>query len=634
LQKLKTKTALIVRCVAPALLGTTAPLDPANPPKEPVTLTVQPSGTLVVRLEGPGNIVDDSVRLRVVGERQPAFAITRFDPATARATYPRVGLGATFTISLERGVVSLAKREVPGPRTPGETIEVVFDLEKDCGHLCARILDPEGKALAETVLRTEIGDRRARIVTTTMKTDAEGRVRIPVPEEFAKVPITWARIALQEQRGALVAKPATPIQWTGGDLDLGDLRCAEAPLIVAGRLVDDDGKPVRGGELGLTQQRGANWKDARNEWLRILTPPQVDAVTQRNEDGSFEIRGTLPKESSPKEPVLLLARHPEFAPQPPIEFKPGQKDVAIVLTRGGEVRAEFLCASQSVVKQLQVTLRPETGNKASELGTSLRPLAEDASRARAGWSRIPEGRYELIVRSQQSGERIHSLAGIAVPRTGTASDPRLGEIDLRPLAQHYTVQIVDASGAKAQVWGSVSFESPEGKRTVQLSDGTATFASGARGIETTVQAQGLRTKTVHLEPGETKVTQSPGLSVVVRCDEIAELHNRLIGNRQIGALLRRIEKETSKNEWDDWNGGSYSEVGKGGESRFALSEPGAWTFSIIAWGGNDGGNQLHLTTFEPTILSVKDEPGEQVFTLKLKPDAKKKLADWLAANPR
>lgn len=623
LQTQRTKASYAVRCLSPALLGSTLPLDLARPPTEVLTLTVQPSGALAFVLRGAPER-GDQVRLRIVGDRNQFSASQRFESEPARAVFARVGLGATFSVGLERDSITVLRREIVGPRSVGEVVETVLDLDAECGHLLARIADPEGKPLANTAFRTEISTKRGRMLVQRLQSDAEARLRVPLATDFAKQPLTWIRFAVAEPKSTLTACPPTPVTWAAGDLDLGEVRCSAVPLLAAGRLVDEEGRGVQGGELGLTRLvPAARMKQMRSEWLEIVGPPQANVVTVREETGEFAIHGTMPKDGA-----MILVRHPRFVALPPVEFTVGQRDLVIVLSRGGDVRTRVRCPDAAIAKDLSLDLSGGEAGPASVFYASRTIASEDPSLASFGWSRVPEGTYELTVRSGASAERLFSLRGIVVPKSGVATDPRLAEIDLRSALLGYSLKVIDEHGAPLQGWGTASFTTTNDNHNTNISNGSAFFTSLARGIDAKVRFEGMRTQTVHCEPGETTITRLPSLVVAIQCEALANLVTR----SGLEGVLMRVAETGNPNFGGDW--GDSSSVGKDGTTRFKVSESGTYRFSVYGTSTSGNGEYTEIADFEPAKLEIKDSAAPQTFPVTLTAAGVTKFEAWLAKNRR
>src|SRR5262249_50614860 len=108
-----------------------------------------------------------------------------------------------------------------------------------------------------------------------------------------------------------------------GEVDVGVVKLAPPPRIVAGRVVDDDGQPV----------------EAASVRVEVDNPPNVPKFPYRSvhltgtrsaSDGRFEIRGEIPDGR-----LKVGAARGGFLAAKPVPFRAGEPDVTLQLRMGG-----------------------------------------------------------------------------------------------------------------------------------------------------------------------------------------------------------------------------------------------------------------------------------------------------------
>lgn len=210
------------------------------------------------------------------------------------ALFSRVALGqrvlATARIAGTHGELRV---EAAGPAHAGEL--VVVELRLAQAHLLtARVIGLDGKPAANALLPGFLVDADAAR-TIGVSTDVEGRLRFLVPDLGVGRPDGAVVIARRgpggdgaetEYLGSARIPTAEP--WTG-ERAVGDVVLQKEEPIAAGRLLDDDGKPLAGVLLTATpsQLAGARISESNSDAFghRVRT----DA------EGNFVIREAAPR---------------------------------------------------------------------------------------------------------------------------------------------------------------------------------------------------------------------------------------------------------------------------------------------------------------------------------------------------
>jgi hypothetical protein len=159
---------------------------------------------------------------------------------------------------------------VAGPRHAGDTVDVVVDARQAPLLLTIQLLLPDGRPL-------DRGRVWVQELWTSVDPDGAGRIRIaPTAEQAEK--LTLVTCSVQDKQRSLGAV-AVAVPKRAGACDLGRAELAEEPVLLAGRVLDAQGRPVAGARV---QRRIANapWDypvpattDAKGRFeLRLLNP--------------------------------------------------------------------------------------------------------------------------------------------------------------------------------------------------------------------------------------------------------------------------------------------------------------------------------------------------------------------------
>lgn len=409
------------------------------PTKEPVRVTLDPQDLPAgpIRIAAPAT---GSLRVRVIGKNERPYLgeMSVFVSAAGAGAGSATGDLATFVQFTKSGVAEFpwievgtrlriaagwpasgfdtAEDECEGPSEAGEQVEAVLRLEVKHPVVVARILGADGAPLGDRDVR--IGFALARPSTmpiplrTNARSDGDGAVRHPLQMlrgrsfprilEFV-VPFAEAGLEEEPEWWGQATLPAAPDE--GGEYRLGDIRLERVPLVVSGRVVDADGKP-----LG----------DAR---VSVAAEGAVFAGTT-HADGSFRIHGRGAEGS-----LEVAAAKARFEIPEPLEAQPGAEGVEIVLRPATMVRGRVLVGEGVPLEKVFVWVA-------------------DASRKHEAFLRsggefafyVAPGTVNVEVRLRSESEPIYAFEGLEVPE-GEETD--LGDIDLRERIRVLPLAVVD-----------------------------------------------------------------------------------------------------------------------------------------------------------------------------------------------
>ncbi|MCB9882268.1 MAG: RNA polymerase sigma factor [Planctomycetes bacterium] len=357
-----------------------APLPRGQAPEDPVVLTLGPHASVTVRVFDRENApVDQGGTVFLAATRDtwpvrrgwtPLYANPNVQiPITeGEAHFPVVEPDAPIEVSalvhgLRMGLSSALSPVRSHAPAAGEHTTVLVHAPQPL--VTGRILDENGELLRSARLPgwiEEQGSIAPTAQSVTVVTDAEGRFRLvalptPIRAGSARSLLVAQRseVTAQQRRVPAGAKAmvALPERLPEGRYDAGDLRLAEDPLLIAGRIVD----PVGEGVAGISVFAAAPETDAR--LLGIAGLPSgnaIDGVTDAQ--GNFELRGVWVREQ-----VKLVARMADAPPREAL-FARGTTDARIVLAATGSVRGRVLVDSEFANAGLRIRLRDERGNGA------------------------------------------------------------------------------------------------------------------------------------------------------------------------------------------------------------------------------------------------------------------------------
>jgi hypothetical protein len=164
---------------------------------------------------------------------------------------------------------------VAGPRRGGEVVDAVVDARVAPHLLTVRIALPDGRPL-------DRGRVWCQELWSPVEPDAAGRIRIaPTPQQAAS--LTRLTLSVQDRQRSLGAVSVTAPQQPGL-VDLGRAVLAEEPVLLEGRVLDAQGRPVPGAEV---HRRVANHicefpapatTDAEGRFTLRLLNPQAQQV--------------------------------------------------------------------------------------------------------------------------------------------------------------------------------------------------------------------------------------------------------------------------------------------------------------------------------------------------------------------
>jgi hypothetical protein len=413
-----------------------------NPPTEVIELRLPATGTIRARAVLAGRPLASfrGAQLQQIENdeqgRRRRYYSARFakvdDDGYARWRHVPLGKRYQVSSSDDDGLQS----ETTGPTVVGQEIEVVLSPSNEAIMLKGRLLLADRQPLANETVTVRVRGQQLRHHGETT-TDEHGRFLLSVGQSRKDNKVDEASFQLQKKDIIPLRAELTPRTLRPGIEDVGDLVLEPGPLVVGGRLVAADAPYTKPVHLAVEREEPPNGnRPAR--WRQL-----GELLLHQDKQGNFTIRG---KPAAGR--YRLTVRGSETLPMTPIEFPLGTADLEVRLDRGNALAASVMlperCDTNSIRAKL-VSLEPDPKtNKPRELPVDLE--SQGGERHDLRWSAVPPGSWTLELGLVMLRQPLHTVAGIQVPPP-EGGDPRLVDIDLRPMVRPATLQLYDAAGA-------------------------------------------------------------------------------------------------------------------------------------------------------------------------------------------
>lgn len=422
-------------------------VDAVQVPSEPIEVQLPPTGRLRAKVTFGGKPMPGLQVGFHVGPKDDATANNGAANATVDpdgwARFRHVPLGKTlFVVARQRSASST--HELAGPTLPGQEVELVVELADESLVITGRLLGDDGQPLADQDVRGSFDATRS-MGGVSVTTDAAGRFvwwiasRRKGEEEAMRLKkLVFER---RSAAGSALRAEVLPRDLVVGINDLGDLRFGIAELLVSGRFVFDT--PGSGRTWASVTRLGEPQPSPGEEsWERV-----GDLRVDVDEDGRFEVRGTLPPGRQRIEVQAGL-----HLPVKPVEFVVGTRDLVIPVQRGFSLEASCRLPDGLSSESIQLRLQPHAAATNDTQARGPRPLRlrSDPLLAQARgpvdgaipytWAALPAGTYDLRVEAIGSATPFLEVSDVVLPAP-SGGDPRLRAIDLRELVTTLRVRV-------------------------------------------------------------------------------------------------------------------------------------------------------------------------------------------------
>lgn len=571
-----------------------------EPPTEPVSLVLPPTGSLVVTAIGADGKAPPRASVhtqRRVAPDERFGTEVQFLPRMSLghaqspidehgvAEFPWIGLGLQLDVAgrFQPGANLWTSISVAGPTRAGETIAAELRVPALDVVLVFRLVQPnalptEGHPYQGVVLWLD-ADGKALAAEHLGSTSFDETRRITLPREE---PQAWVRreyhVWRQMEAGGstFTARLDLSAPLTPGEHDLGEILLSEPPLIAAGIVVDEAGAPIANATVTATTS------DPPQPRLHPFLPTLYPSETA--EDGRFRIVGVLEGAGA-----MLRARHPLFLEEtaPLVSGADGHR---IVMKRGCALSGRVVLGEGLSVREFQYTVRV---NERRIAGKSDGRFAADGGFEIGG---LPPG--------AASFELLHANAAVwRVPdlllAPGAPPEPRLNPLDLRGKLQLLRIRVLGEDGsplqhAEARVLGAESLR----QEWQSIWNGEASIVCPTDALSLGVRAEGYLAQLLENPRGELTVRMQQAIETeIVLADP--EIIRRYPG---AGATLRWMSPLSQVLTSDggvrfDAQGRARLKLRGNGEFRICLTVP-----------VHDGSDNLLVHGADPSLWPLLSNP--------------------------
>jgi len=430
-----------------------APFPLEQPPDQPVVLRLPPTGELVVQLRGAGAARRCTLApLPGEGDRRPflAFGGVNEPVVDGQALFRHVPLGLRYRATLDlEGYSGSVSGDGAGPAAPGERVELVVDLGAGT-TFTGTLLQEDGSPGRAGRWRYQLRAGSGSSFGAPFEVAEGGRFQLRLPAK----PAAWALSALEVEAAPrtirpgvgpelAVARVALAGRYPPGVHELGELRLAPVPVLVAGRADDGAGEPVAGAVLRAeflelrSDDFGEVWQQVDHE--RQVTGP----------NGRFRIQARTPAGE-----LRLRAQKSGSFQEQPVAFAAGEPALEVELLQAGEIVMEVLLPEGFGAQELEAIAQRQ--NDPSQRWSGQPPFGGGEELL---WRDLPPGVYELEL-SLRGLEQPVELRGGLVVRGGETT--RAARADLRQRVFPLHITVLDEAGAGMARMASVMRVSLDG----------------------------------------------------------------------------------------------------------------------------------------------------------------------------
>ncbi len=595
-------------------------LDPRSPAGEIVRLVVEPTGSCEV------SVVDESgepvggpfeARLRFADAeggrarfRSGPCVETRHSRGGESVLFEHVALGRPLAVTVTReGSGALGEVRGPGPRAPGERVELRVRVGGNLAVLRGRVLDHAGTPIAAAALRATFearGTGEPVEAEWLVRSAADGRFSVDTAP-LAEVPegLTLAVHRLSEDGAELAAaRRALPAELRAGTHELGDFALAETPVAAEGIVVDGDGNPIA--RATVTASVPAPRTEEVNEGGR---PGRPLAPARSDARGRFALRGEAGVD------LIALSAEKAGLAGDPVVVQTGARGVRLFLGAAGAVEGTVLLDPSLLGSMVLAQAVPDPSDPAAEGAREAEAGVVDRG-GRFSLGGLRPGRYSVRIVYAANGTELGKVETLSVRAGETTCDPRLDPLDLRANHRLITLELVDErdqpvahgrafSRPSDQADARWSFTREVGGRIPLLSDG--------RPLDVAISAAGFR------RAERDRVTSSRRVTL----RRAARLRIELAGGLRVPDPPLSLGVELTPLESGRFSGFVESRTATfdaAGVLHLESAFSGDLRLEIFVTRRDQGSSSVaYLEEDVPRVFSVSDHAREQVFEVALDP---------------
>ncbi|MCR9246695.1 MAG: carboxypeptidase-like regulatory domain-containing protein [bacterium] len=471
----------------------------------------------------------------------------------ARLDLAHVGLGLRFRLELSspdvRGVL-----EFDGPKQWGERVEHRLPVSRN-PTLSGRLVDVQGVPQKGYWHATHVQTSRG-YHNQYFETGSDGRFHTAIPElhgglEKSERGVIFKRTITDRTQQAFLEFARLGLH--DGRNELGDVVLRAAPVLVAGRIVDDTGDPVAGARVRVLQG------DPAGEVWTLGGLPDSDDLS--GEDGGFVIRAHHIGNG------LLLRADQSGNTGSMMPVIAGSEGVEYVLPRVGSASMRVTFEAGLTPADL-LFCHVDTARRTSESVVSYFVMKDDV----AHWRALKSGRYDFLIRMIGSPSPLVAIRDVEIANGKNVELPaqRLGA-ELHSLI----VRVVDDEGRPVERASLVVDPAALGDRpraALPTELGERRIRVVRLPVDLQVLAPGFRVRTVRGVGQDVTVRMQRGLLVDLRVKLPVGFP---AADQQLQPILRRYDRADPNPE--PWGNGHRLYLR--GEARLWYPEHHSWLWS-------------------------------------------------------
>jgi hypothetical protein len=514
-------------------------------PAEPISLSLEATGSIAVQLIGP----DDqpwpyATEVRLVPA--PGFferkskALQKFGPgygsqesnAEGQVVFPFVAIKKQYVVGVQyNSWGKWQRRNFAAPAKAGGKVEIVLRLIEPVPMVRFRLLDPDGAPVNSrdwfgvlSQFDLSNGGMSSRGSSANSNTDADGYTLFPINVNQRLDSWTLRQLTLNcrvpDTGPMLHARVDLTRKLNPGVQDIGDVQLLKFKLLASGRILSDRGTPVEGVSLTMEEQTVITGPESQSEHWDYLS-----GATQVKADGSFTVSG-----SSSTTALKLTFEADGYHPLVQ-EVAVGSSGHQFQFEASFVISGQLILAEGSAPQRARLIFVPSgsmvTGSMSSG-NISHAVIKEDGHFMISGLKNQTPGEIAVFYGSGETAlARIPEVSPLPVD---AAPDPRLNPLRIGEM-HHYEVSFVNSAGNKVRNVQYLLFANPAGQELglgKQLRDSTVfnnrlELQSPLDHFKVGYYAEGYQYGEIEIEPGETVVTLKTAVMATLRLDNTLEL---------------------------------------------------------------------------------------------------------------
>lgn len=414
-----------------------------NDPAKPIKLVLPDYGSVRVMVEDPEKRPVENLTqvLMHLSSGSSGRTIAAHSVDRGFATFDFVPIGLQFEISCQVDKKARPNRIAGiGPRHPRDMRVLRLSGVTSAPILTFRILDQKKKPLANETLGLILSSARSTL-TTTVKLNREGRGSITLgqahdPEGEGLLTLTRRN---KSRSAFYLGAVQLPFERIGTRRALGDLTLRDEALLVRGRAVAPDGKPLAG--VDLTVPHSYNFS-RRNSYFYSLTSERLrfyQHVVRTDKDGRFEFRQIGEPPADFVISVATSGNNQNYVVAEGEDPDVGATDHKVVLQRTGSLRGSVTGAPNGQNQFGSIRLLDDSD---TPVKTSVRQRADGAFEMRG----CRPGTYSLTFKAMGADKPFLVIDKLKIVAGQVCTDPRIQKIDLSKHCKFATITVLKPDG--------------------------------------------------------------------------------------------------------------------------------------------------------------------------------------------